>query len=151
MHCARSALASLRRKSLRGNRRRPHKILSAAPRATVGTNRGSAVSGFRYGRVAAWRPYVVVTVYMLDSAVHETHSDDFVALAFVFGELKPETLLCVRNPLHGERNLELAIANGADCNGRNLTKPFDDSEVAFWHVSLSGDNFGGFLVGGSVL
>jgi hypothetical protein len=52
----------------------------------------------------------------------------------VFGELKPETLLCVRNPLHSRhRDLELAIANGADSNGGNLTKPFHHSKIAFRH------------------
>ena len=52
----------------------------------------------------------------------------------MFGELEPETLLCVSNPLHGgQRNLELAIAKGADSNGGNLTNPFHHPKIAFWH------------------
>jgi hypothetical protein len=58
-----------------------------------------------------------------------------VALAFVFGKLNPETLLCVRNPVHGgRRNLELAIAEGADANGGNLTQPLQHSKIAFRHA-----------------
>lgn len=57
-----------------------------------------------------------------------------IALTFVFGKLDSETLLCVRNPLHGgQRNLELSIAQSADANSGNLTEPFDDSKIAFQH------------------
>jgi hypothetical protein len=57
-----------------------------------------------------------------------------VALAFVFGKLEPETLLCVRNPLHqGQRNFELAIADGANSNGGHLTQPLQHSKIAFRH------------------
>jgi hypothetical protein len=57
-----------------------------------------------------------------------------VALAFVFGKLNPETLLCVRNPLHrGQRNFELAIADSADSDGWYLTQPLQHSEIAFRH------------------
>jgi hypothetical protein len=52
----------------------------------------------------------------------------------VFSKLEPETLSCVRNLLHGgRRNLELAIAEGADANGGNLTQPLQHSKIAFRH------------------
>jgi hypothetical protein len=52
----------------------------------------------------------------------------------VFSELESETFLCIRNPLHGgQRHLELAIADGADSNGGDLTEPFDHSKIAFRH------------------
>jgi hypothetical protein len=53
----------------------------------------------------------------------------------VFGKLDSETLLCVRDPLHGgERNLELSIAESADPDGRNGAQPFGDPKIAFWHA-----------------
>jgi hypothetical protein len=66
--------------------------------------------------------------------IYRTRLTGIIALALVLGELKPETLLRVRNPFYGgERNLELAIAEGADCNGGHLTEPFDHSKITFRH------------------
>jgi len=57
-----------------------------------------------------------------------------LALAFVRGKLKPESFLRVRNPFHGgHRNLELAIAKGADSDCRNRPKPFDHPKITLWH------------------
>ena len=64
-----------------------------------------------------------------------TNAQMLIALAFVLGELESETLLCVRNPLHGaRRNLKLAIAKGADSYGGHLTTPFDHPKAAFRHA-----------------
>jgi hypothetical protein len=57
-----------------------------------------------------------------------------LALTLVFSELQPETLLCVRNPIHGGQwNCELAIAKSANSNGGNLTNPFHHPKIAPWH------------------
>jgi hypothetical protein len=57
-----------------------------------------------------------------------------LALAFVRGKLKPKSFLRVRNPLHGgHRNLELAIAKGADSNCRDRPKPFGHPKITLWH------------------
>ncbi len=57
-----------------------------------------------------------------------------LALAFVFGELDPETLLRVRNPLHGTQgHFELAIAKSTDADGGDGPHPFDHSKIAFWN------------------
>jgi hypothetical protein len=57
-----------------------------------------------------------------------------LALAFVFGELDPETLLRVGNPLHGTQgHFELAIAKSTDSDSGHCAHPFDDPETALWH------------------
>jgi hypothetical protein len=57
-----------------------------------------------------------------------------LALALVLGELQPEALLGVRNPVHGgQRSFEFSIAKGANSNGGNLTDPFHHPKIAFWH------------------
>jgi hypothetical protein len=57
-----------------------------------------------------------------------------LALAFVRGKLKPKSFLRVRNPFHGgHRNLELAIAKGADSDCRNRPKPFGHPKITLWH------------------
>lgn len=67
-------------------------------------------------------------------SVRTLRSADIVALAFVRGKLKPESFLRVRNPFHGgHRNLELAIAKGADSDCRDRPKPFDDPKITLWH------------------
>ena len=71
---------------------------------------------------------------MIQRAFSRLRASWLIRLALVFGELEPETLLCVRNSLHrSQRNLELAIAEGTDSNGGNLTKPLDSSKIAFRH------------------
>jgi hypothetical protein len=57
-----------------------------------------------------------------------------LALAFVFGELDPETLLRVGNPLHGTQgHFELAIAKSTDSDSGNGAHPFDHPKIVFWH------------------
>ena len=54
-------------------------------------------------------------------------------LAFVFGELDPETLLRLSYSLHGVHgNLELHTTVAADSNGRYGADPFIHPEIAFW-------------------
>ena len=51
-------------------------------------------------------------------------------LAVVPGELKPESLLCIRNPLHGGYgHLELAIAKSADPDSWDCAEPFDYPKI----------------------
>ena len=57
-----------------------------------------------------------------------------LALAFVFHELHPETLLRVRNPLHRiHGNFELPIAKSANPDSGDRTHPFDNPEIALGH------------------
>ena len=73
-------------------------------------------------------------------------------LAFVFSELNPETLLRVRNSLHGRcGNLELRTAKGADSDSWDSAHPFDHPEVTLCHGQPVTGRVGGFLLSGSVL
>lgn len=59
-------------------------------------------------------------------------------LALVRSELEPETLLCIRDPLHGVQwDLEFAIAKRADPNGRNGPQPFGDPQIALQRIQDS--------------
>jgi hypothetical protein len=60
-----------------------------------------------------------------------------LTLALVLSKLDPETLLCVRNPLHCVHgNLELTIAKSADADSRDSAQPFEHPKITFRHGSL---------------
>ncbi len=42
---------------------------ATTPSSTVGTDGSSAISALRHGTIAAWRPYVTITVSVFDLAV----------------------------------------------------------------------------------
>ena len=93
---ARSVLASSRMNASRGNRRTIHKMISTAPRSTVGTDRCSAVTRTlpRHDCCTAV-PIVAVTGYVLDLAVwihdkrHEKAPDSVKSWG-IFVRLSPE-------------------------------------------------------------
>jgi hypothetical protein len=59
---------------------------------------------------------------------------DVLGLEFVFGELQPENLLCVRYPFQGiHGNGKQALTESADSGSGNLTKPLHHPKIAFWH------------------
>jgi hypothetical protein len=75
---------------------------------------------------------------------------DIVAL--VLSELYPETLLRIRNSLHGRcGNLELETAKSADSDGWDSAHPYDHPEITLCHGQPFTGRAGGFLLSGSVL
>jgi hypothetical protein len=69
-----------------------------------------------------------------------------LALAFVRGKLKLESLLCVRDPPHGRHgNLELAIAKSADSDCGDRPKPFAHPKITLWHGQPCRRRLGGRL------
>lgn len=74
-------------------------------------------------------------------------------LAFVFAELGSETLLCVRNSLHGAQwNLELAISQGAHCRRQGRCASIRPPLIfRFGTVGGSARFCRGLLLGGSEL
>jgi hypothetical protein len=65
----------------------------------------------------------------------------FVGGTRVFGELNPETLLRVGNPLHRtNRDFELEIAKRANPHGRDHSNPLQNSQIAFRHETTAPRN-----------
>jgi hypothetical protein len=60
-----------------------------------------------------------------------------LAPALVFGELDPETLLRVANPLDRTTgHLERPIAKSTDSDGGDGAHPFDHPKITLWHGQL---------------
>ena len=63
-----------------------------------------------------------------------TKSKRLLLLTRVLGKLGGEVLLSVSDSLHrGQGDIELAIAEGADSNGRDCSQPFEHPQSAFFH------------------
>jgi hypothetical protein len=71
----------------------------------------------------------ICNVAKCSSEISWRGADLTFTLAVVPGELKPESLLRIRNPLHGGYGLELAIAKSADPDSWDCTEPFNCPKI----------------------